>query len=69
MNGAQFLRALRSYCRANKLPAPVVNTRRGKGAHQTVFVGAKFTVVKTSEIQTGLHRAMLDQLGLPKDAF
>lgn len=69
MNRDQFLRALRAYCRANKLPAPVFVAKRGKGGHGTIFIGSAFTVAKSGEIGTGLHRKMLADLGLPKDAF
>lgn len=69
MNRDQFIRALRSYCKANGLDAPRYDGAHGKGGHGRVYVGQKFTTIRSGEIGKGLHRAMLDQLGLPKDAF
>lgn len=69
MNRDQFLRALRSYCKANGLDAPAFNARHGKGGHGRITVGGKFTTAKTGEIGRPLHKAMLKQLGLPDDAF
>ena len=69
MNRDQFLRALRAYCRAQKLPAPVFVKAHGKGGHGRVYVGEKFTTIRSGEIGKGLHKAMLLQLGLPENAF
>lgn len=42
---------------------------RGKGGHQTLYVGDRFTVVQTGEIPKGTFYAMLRQLGIPKEEF
>jgi hypothetical protein len=68
MNGDQFIRRARKWARANDLPERVESSR-GKGGHQTQYVGDQFTVVKTGEIGTGLQAAMLRQLGIPKGEF
>ena len=69
MNRDQFLRALRAYCRDQNLQGPRFDAARGKGGHGRVYVGARFTTIRSGEIGRALHRAMLEQLGLPKDAF
>jgi hypothetical protein len=69
MNRDQFLRALRRYCRAENLDPPVFVPGHGKGGHGRVYVGDRFTTIKSGEIGKGLHRAMLGQLGLPDDAL
>ena len=38
--------------------------RRGKGSHQTIYLGSKFTVVPHGEIGSGLLAAMLKELGI-----
>lgn len=68
MNRDQFLRALRKYCKANDLPAPTVNLRRGKGGHAVVKVGAMFAVVPSGELKAGTLEGILKLLDLPKDA-
>lgn len=69
VNRDQFLRALRAYCRDHDLPAPRFDAAHGKGGHGRVSVGTGFTTIRSGEIGRSLHRAMLEQLGLPKDAF
>ncbi len=68
MNGKQFIRRARKWAKANGLPERV-EASRGKGGHQTQYIGKRLTTVKSGEIGTGLLRAMLDQLGIPKDEF
>jgi hypothetical protein len=67
MRREAFLRALKSYARANKLKYSW-DPSRGKGGHGTVTVAEAFTTVPSGEIKTGLKFAILKQLGLPKDA-
>ena len=67
MNGQRFIRRARRWARANGLDERVDN--QGKGGHRTQYIGGRFTTVKTGEIGTGLLRAMLDQLGIPRDEF
>lgn len=68
MNGSEFIRRARKWAKA-KGHAVHVDSSRGKGGHQTLYVGERFTVVKTGEIKTGLLHAMLKQAGIPKDEF
>jgi hypothetical protein len=67
MKREEFLRALKSYARANGLSYSW-DPSRGKGGHGTVTVGRAFTTVPSGEIRTGLKFAILKQLGVPKDA-
>jgi hypothetical protein len=69
VNRDQFVRASRVYCRGHDLPAPRFDAARGKGGHGRIYVGARFTTIRSGEIGRALHRAILEQLGLPKDAF
>jgi len=68
MNGQQFIRRARKWAKAGALPVAVEKSR-GKGGHQILRIGSKWTTVKTGEIGTGLLAAMLEQLGVPKDEF
>lgn len=68
MNGKQFIRQARKWANANG-QTMTVEKSRGKGGHQVVRIGGKWTTVKTGEIGTGLLNAMLGQLGIPKEVF
>lgn len=68
MNRDQFLRALRSYCKANKLPKPDFDQRKGKGSHGSLAIGDRFTTVPDGELKRFTLEKMLKDLGLPKDA-
>jgi mRNA interferase HicA len=68
MNGDQFIRKARKWAKANGQDFRV-DASRGKGGHQLLYVGAAMTTVKTSEIGTGLLRAMLKQLNIPHEEF
>jgi predicted RNA binding protein YcfA (HicA-like mRNA interferase family) len=68
VRGSEFLRKVKAVARRSKLAfrwAP----ERGSGSHGTVYVGAKFTVVKDlkKEIGPGLLSDMLKQLGIRKE--
>jgi hypothetical protein len=70
VKGSEFLRKVKAVARRNKLTchwAP----ERGSGSHGTVYVGAKFTVVKDlkKELGPGLLSDMLRQLGIRKEEF
>ena len=47
----------------------VVDPSRGKGGHQMVRIGEKWTTVQTGELRPGIFDSMLKQLGIPKDEF
>jgi mRNA interferase HicA len=69
VTGSEFLRRLRRFGRARGLVV-IVDEKRGKGSHATVYLGGRRTVVKDrkKELGAGLLRAMLGQLGIdPKD--
>ena len=42
---------------------------QGKGGHQIIRIGGRWTTVKTGEIKPGLLQAMLDQLGMAREEF
>lgn len=68
VNGGQFIRRARKWANVSG-EAFAVEKARGKGGHQIVRIGGRWTTVKTGEIGTGLLAAMLGQLGIPKDEF
>jgi hypothetical protein len=68
MNGDQFIRRARKWAKANHSDFRV-DSSRGKGGHQLLYIGAAMTTVKTSEIGAGLLRAMLKQLNIPPEEF
>jgi len=68
VNGGQFIRRARRWANAHDTRL-VVEASRGKGGHQLVRVGERWTTVKSGEIGTGLLSAMLRQLGIPNEEF
>ncbi len=70
VNGNEFLRRLKRYGRARGLDV-VLDEKRGKGSHATVFLGERYTVLKDrrKELGKGLLRAMLDDLGVAPEDF
>ena len=63
MKGEAFIRRTRRYARKNGLEF-LQDVRRGKGSHQTIYLGSRFTVVPHGEIGSGLLAAMLKELGI-----
>lgn len=67
MNSAEFLRKIKKVADARGLVLRI-EAGRGKGGHQTLFLGERFTVVqrhgKSKELSTGAVAGMLRQLGL-----
>jgi predicted RNA binding protein YcfA (HicA-like mRNA interferase family) len=68
VKGGEFLRKVKAVARRNKLRyrwAP----ERGSGSHGTLYVGARFTVVKDlkKELAPGLLSDMLKQIGIRKE--
>ena len=49
----------------------VLDEKRGKGSHATVFLGERYTVLKDrkKELGKGLLRAMLKDLRVDPDVF
>jgi hypothetical protein len=68
MNGKQFIRQARRWANANGQPV-TVDSSRGKGGHKMIWIGSRFTTVKTSEIGAGLLASMLKDLGIKKEEF
>jgi predicted RNA binding protein YcfA (HicA-like mRNA interferase family) len=70
VKGSEFLRKVKAVGRRNKLTYRWV-PERGSGSHGTVYVGAKFTVVKDlkKELGPGLLSDMLKQIGIRKEDF
>jgi predicted RNA binding protein YcfA (HicA-like mRNA interferase family) len=68
MKGSEFLRKARAFARRNKLACRWV-PERGSGSHGTLYVGARFTVVKDlkKELGPGLLSDMYKQLGIRKE--
>ena len=68
MRGSEFLRKVRTFARRSGLAFRWV-PERGSGSHGTLYVGARFTVVKDvkKELGPGLLADMLKQLGIRKE--
>ena len=68
VKGSEFLRKMKAVARRNKLTYRWVS-ERGSGSHGTLYVGARFTVVKDlkKELGPGLLSDMLKQLGIRKE--
>ncbi len=65
MNGTEFTRTIRKIGKRNGVTV-TVEASRGKGSHETIYYGARFTVVKHSEIGPGLLAKLLRDLDLTK---
>lgn len=67
MKGADFLRRIRKLGRERTVPVRF-DARHGKGSHERLFYGERFTTVKDrrKQIDEGLLKEMLRQLGLTK---
>ena len=68
MTGTEFIRKARRYARKTKLVFDL-DTRRGKGSHQTVYVGEFSTLVQHGEIGTGTLLQMLKDLNIDRRDF
>jgi len=67
MTGREFVRRLRRLGRKHGVAVTLVASR-GKGGHQTVYYGERFTIVQTGEIPAGTLHRMCRQLAIdPKD--
>lgn len=67
MNGNELLKRLRRLARARNLQLKLVH-ERGKGSHATLYLGARYTIMKDrkKEIGPGLLLKLLADLGLNK---
>jgi mRNA interferase HicA len=69
MTGNDFVRKVKALGKARRIAASL-NAARGKGSHQTLYLGAAFTIVRNpkDELKTGTFHAMCKQLGIkPSD--
>jgi predicted RNA binding protein YcfA (HicA-like mRNA interferase family) len=68
VNGAEFVRRTKRY--ASKAGLTIrFDTDHGKGSHGMLYIGHRRTVVQRGELKPGTFRAMLKQLGIPKEDF
>jgi mRNA interferase HicA len=65
MTGNEFVRKVKVLGKARGLEVRL-NASRGKGSHQTLYLGTAFTVVRNlkDELKTGTLHAMCAQLGI-----
>jgi len=68
VNGKEFIRRATNWTKAHEAEI-VVDVSRGRGGHQVIRIGSKWTTVQTGELKPGILHAMLKQLGIPKDEF
>jgi hypothetical protein len=68
VNGKQFIKSAKAWANARGVPF-AVDVSRGKGGHQILRVGDRWTTVQTGELKPGVFHAMLKQLGIPKEEF
>jgi len=68
MNGNEFLRRLRILAKARGVVV-MLDSRRGKGSHQTIMFGNKHTTIRhlPDELKTGTLNAMCKQLGIRRE--
>lgn len=69
MTGNEFIRRVKAYGKARGVNV-ALNASRGKGSHQTLYLGSAFTIVRSpkDELKTGTFHAMCTQLGIsPND--
>ena len=61
------MRRARRYARRTGIEF-FLDSRRGKGSHQTIYVGESFTTVPHGELRSGAYFAMLRDLQInPRD--
>jgi len=67
MKGTDFIRKVRAIAKSKGLEVRI-DKKRGKGSHQTLYLGDKKTVIRNpkDELKTGTFHAMLVQLGIDK---
>ena len=68
MNGREFIRRASRYARRNRLEFHL-DTRHGKGSHQTIYLGDRYTRVQYGEISLGTLSAMLKDLDIDRREF
>ncbi len=65
MKGSEFIRRVKALGRRQGV-AVRLDASRGKGSHQTLYFGGRFTVVRNpkDELKTGTFHGMCAQLGI-----
>jgi len=65
MTGSEFVNKLKKLAKKHKVKF-VLDQRRGKGSHSTIFYGDKFTIIVNlkTELKIGTYNAMLKQLNI-----
>ena len=65
MKGSEFIRRVRTLGKRRGV-AVRLDASRGKGSHQTLYFGGRFTVVRNpkDELKTGTFHGMCAQLGI-----
>ena len=68
MTGNEFIRKVRAPGKSRGLVV-TLDASRGKGSHQTLYLGSAFTVVRNpkDELKTGTFHAMCSQFGIKPD--
>jgi mRNA interferase HicA len=63
MKGTEFIRKIKMLGKTHGVAVRVVSWR-GKGSHQTLYYGDRFTIIRNpkDELKTGTYYAMLKQL-------
>ncbi len=68
MNGKEFIRRAQKWAKGRGVDVRL-DASRGKGGHQILIVGDRWTTVQTGELKPGVYFAMLKQLGIAKEEF
>lgn len=68
MNGKEFIRRTQRWAKARGVEVRL-DASRGKGGHQILTLGERWTTVQTGELRPGVYFAMLKQLGIAKEEF
>ena len=70
MTGNDFVKKLKCLGRKKQITI-TIRTTRGKGSHQTLFYGKRFTTIPDlrRELSKGLQNALLKQLGIDPQEF
>lgn len=65
MTGHEFLKRLKALAEHKQLVMRI-DQKRGKGSHQTVYLGSAFTIIRSpkDELKTGTLHGMCKQLGI-----
>ncbi len=68
MNGKEFIRRAQKWAKVRRIEIRL-DVSRGKGGHQILVLGDRWTTVQTGELNPGVYFAMLKQLGIAKEEF